>query len=142
MHRFVVAQPEGTIFLLQSRWVRNASPIRDGAVFVRLRATGPLWQIKAKMPMSAENILGDSFVAFEGRADVLTIEELRTAGVEIPTQYEKRFMSHEEVDECYVFDRLSDETQPRPVLRTINGADGPKVVEVAPTPARRMVFRR
>lgn len=142
LHRFVVSHAEGTLLMLQSRWLRNAAPIRDGAVFLRLRATGPLWRIAAKLPLSAENVVGDTFVAFEGRADVLTIEDLTKAGIVVPSSYEKRFMSPEEVDECYVFDRLSDEIRPRPVLRTVASADGTKVVEMAAAPARRMTFRR
>lgn len=131
-----VTHPEGTTLLFQVSWMRNGLPIRDGAVFLRLRSQGPLWKLQARLPLEPQNIWGGSFEVFKGRADILAASDLEEAGITPFQSYLSKFMLPEEVDECFIIQRQGDEIAPRPRVVQVEGEHGAKLVEVA-TPARR-----
>ncbi len=137
-----VSHANGEILLFQSSWKRRGAPIRDGAIFLRLREGAAKWAIHAKLPMEPENRHGAQFKVFEGCADLLSADELMGFGLEAPRMYRQKFMSEEEVDECYVLEELQEERAARPNLLVVKDGDKTKVVEVASKPQRRLVFRR
>lgn len=137
-----VEHPEGTLILLQASWKRNGAPIRDGAIFLKLRNQGAQWEIDFKVPTDHENVIGDRVRAFEGRCDVLGALELTNMGIEIPRMFRDKFMSDEEVDECFYITRVSSEIAARPQRVLVGEGREAKVVEMAAAPARRMAFRR
>lgn len=142
LYRKTVEHKMGDVIALQASWKRNGSPLRDGAVFLRLRDGATKWKIEAKLPRSQANRIGGEFVVFEGHADILTVDDLDEAGFALPGSWRDKFMSEEEVDECFVFEQLLAERLPRPVLTTVIRDGKETVVEVAPKPLRRMLFRR
>lgn len=136
-----VAHEQGTILLLQAAWRRSGAPVRDGAIFLRLREHAARWSIKYKLPRDRENVLGGETIAFEGNADILTYEEMAGFGLEVPRTYRDKFLSEEEVDECFVIRQLEEARAARPGLVLVGEGASAKIVEVAQTPMRRMVFR-
>lgn len=142
LYRTLIEHPVGTVLLIGSRWLRNAaSPVRDGAIFLRLRPDAPRWSITATLPANPKNQIGSSFEVFCGHADILGIDALHDIGIVPPRSYESKFMSPEEIDECFVLSKLSEGTPPPSLVVVGSGSDS-RVVEVAAAPARRMRFRR
>lgn len=137
-----VEHEQGRVLLLQTGWRRNGVPIRDGAIFLRLRETAAKWEIRFKVPLDHGNVIGADFIGFTGRADILSADELGTFGLEVPRSYRQKFMSEEEVDECFVLRRLEEERSPRPNLMIVGAGKEAKIVEVAQAPSRRIVMRR
>jgi hypothetical protein len=137
-----VEHPEGTLILLQASWKRSGAPIRDGAVFLKLRNQGAQWEVNFRLPTDACNVVGDSVRAFEGRADILGEQELASIGIEVPRMFRDKFMTDEEVDECFTIVRVSAEIAPRPQRILVGEGRDAKVVELAAAPLRRMAFRR
>lgn len=134
--------PEGTIILMQSRHTANANSIADGAIFLRVRAGGPLVQIIASLPAHANNRLGTALSVFEGRADVLLTAEVAALGIEFPRNFVKGFMNKEEVDECFEIVPIAAGTSPAPKFEIlVNEAGEAVAIAVANTP-RRMRIRR
>ncbi len=137
-----VAHDQGTVILLQSKWMRGAALVRDGGLFLRLRDGAPLYSIIAAVPTAAGNICGDSFQVFSGYADILNVDELKLLGVEVPRGYASRFMDPEELQECYRVIQVTPERRARPSITAIATPEGMQMREVAPTPIRRLIIRR
>lgn len=136
-----VEHPQGQVLLLQAGWKRNGVSIRDGAIFLRLREGAAKWEIRFKIPLDNGNVIGADFVGFVGHADMLTAEDMGTFGFEVPRSYRQKFMSDEEVEECFTIRRLDDERAPRPNLMVVGTGKEAKVVEVAQQPRRRIIMR-
>ena len=138
----LVEHKQGEVLLLQSGWKRRGASIRDGAIFLRLRDGAPKWSIIAKLPTEAQNLHGAEFEVFNGFADMLNVEDLESFGMEVPNHYRSKFMSAEEVDECFILRQELPERLPRPGLMRVMEGGKEKVVEVAKAPARRMRLGR
>lgn len=136
-----VEHENGTILLLQTAWRRNGAPIREGALFVRLRAGAPLYRILGKVPTGRENVFGDRFTMFSGYADILNVDELKVAGIEVNRSYPDRFMQMDELEECYEISQIAPETQARPTLSSVATPEGVVLREIAQPRTRRMIFR-
>lgn len=136
-----VEHNQGEVILLQSGWKRRGASIRDAAVFLRLRDGAAKWRIEAKLPTEVQNQYGGQFSVFDGFADVMSLDDLSAAGFEVPRHYREKFMSEEEVDECFLLSQMLPERLARPGLMVVRDGGKEKVVEVASAPARRIVFR-
>ena len=132
----------GEILLLQGSWKRKSLPVRDGAVFIRLRQSGAHWSIAFKVPMEQQNRIGATALAFEGTGDIMSADELQALGLTVPGSYVNKFMQDEEVDECFELRKLREETSPRPSLIAVVDNGVTKVVEAPSAPKRRMMFLR
>lgn len=132
----------GTVLLLQASWKRGGFPVKDGAIFLKLRATAPQYRIMAKIPLDAENRIGEHAMHFMGNADILNESDLQVLGFEVPRQYRGRFMADEEVESCFTISMLSPETAPRAQTTAIATERGVEVREVAAMPMRRLRFGR
>lgn len=132
--------PDGVILILQCSHKQHASPILDGAVIVRTRATGPMLAIYASLPSAREAINTGDFLAFQGRADRLSPEEAEAAGIELPTHWKRAFLDDEEVGESFRVTVLSPETAAKPKLEVIG--EGEDAVVVPARPGRRLRSRR
>lgn len=137
-----VEHENGAIILLQCSWKRSGSPIRDGALFIRLRAGAPLYAFHAKLPTSHENRVGESWQIFQGCGDIMTAAELKVAGLEIPRNWSSNFMDTEQIKECFVIRELRGETQARPTLTAVATSEGIKMREIPTEPSRRLRIRR
>ena len=137
-----VEHPEGTIILLQSGWKRAGAPLRDGAIFIRLRDGAPEYKIHSKVPLCAENACGDRLLAFHGRGDILSPDELIMYSIEANSSYRNKFMQADEIDECFIIEITAAETAPRPALKAVIVDGERKVIETAVAAPRRLTFRR
>lgn len=142
LSRTTVEHPNGTVLLLQVSWKRGGAPIRDGALFLRLRAGAPMIEVCSFLPLDHENMQGDRFVSFTGYADIMGAEELMLLGIQVPRMYTDKFMTMEELEECFSLRQLASETIGRPQLSAIATATGVELREVAAEPQRRMILRR
>lgn len=132
----------GRIILLQAAWNRGGSPLREGAIFIRLRHGAPLYEISARVPTSQGNVCGDIVQVFEGTGDILSPDEMKVAGIEIPRFYAQRYLSEEEIMECFRISLIRGETVARPSLQSVVTSAGIEVREVANLPQRRIRIRR
>lgn len=124
--------PEGTLIALQYSHKRGASPLLDAAIFLRLRASGPMLAVHVNLPAAREALHTGRFLAFQGRADLVTREQCEDMGIEIPAHWARAFLDEEEVDEAYSVSTLAPETAPPPRLETVQVGE-----EVVAIPARR-----
>jgi hypothetical protein len=132
--------PDGQIILLQCSVRHLASPIRDGAIFLRTRATGPMLTIKANLPPAQEASQTGDFLVFQGRADILDPDELSAYGSEIPQRFRDGFMAADEVAECFTVTELAPETERKPLYETAQDSEGNEVV-LQKRPGRRIRLR-
>lgn len=137
-----VSHPSGTVVLLQSKWMRRGIPVRDGAIFMRLRPGAAVHNIIATLPVGHESRCGDSFIMFSGPADIMTLDELRLVNLDIPRGYADRFGAEEELAECFRIVRISPETIPRPAISAVATPTGIEMRELAQEPKRRLIVRR
>jgi hypothetical protein len=134
-----LTHPDGTIFLITSGWKRRGTAVREGSVFLRVREDGALWQIGATLPDSQEHNLGGTFPVLRARGDILGAADLPQYGLAIPGYFAGRYLSTEEIEECFVFDQLNPQRTARPnTLLVPQAAGGVKVLEVATAPVRRL----
>lgn len=136
-----VEHPNGTVILLQASWKRGGAPLRDAALFMRLRAGAPLYRVNAFVPTNMANTYGDRVSVFCGYADIMSNDELQLLGIQVNRSYSEKFMDFEEVDECYEIIELMPESQGRPQLSAIATPTGIELREVAQAPQRRLVLR-
>lgn len=129
---------DGTVILLQASWKRGGSPIRDGALFLRLRTGAASYRIRAKVPQDATTVCGPLFTVFEGHADILTEAELTVLNLKVPRNYTDRFMQLDEIDECFTIEEFAPAQVERPQLTAVATSEGVKMVELAAAPSRRL----
>lgn len=141
LHSVMVEHDNGTVILLQAKWMQGPVLLREGGLFMRLRAGAPHYEVIAKVPTGHDNICGDSFRVFSGCADVLNAEELKLLGLEVGRGYISRYMDEEELEECYRIVQVGRETQPRPAISAIATPTGVEMREIAQAPARRLILR-
>lgn len=134
--------PEGTILMVQGSTSRNGMPYNSASLFLRLRSSAAYIIIKYKMPVAPESMLGDRIISFNGRADVVTAEELRVMGIEVARGFETTYLNPEEQAELFDVEILQPEISPPPTHVRIATSQGVEVKSVAPAPVRRMRIRR
>lgn len=132
----------GTIILLQGTRMSGGLPISEGAIFVRLRDTGPLYEVYGRLPTSHQNVIGDSVVIATLRGDLMTLTDLQVAGIEVPRIFRQRFMQAEEITEMLQVSMIQPELKPRPQLVAIATDTGVELQAVAQAPVRRLRFRQ
>lgn len=137
-----VGHENGSVILLQAKWMNGARLLREGGLFLRLRAGAPLYNVIAYVPTGPENICGDQFQVFSGHADILNADELKLLGLEVPRGYISRYMDREELAECFRLVQSAPESTPRPAIGAIATPTGIEMREIAQAPKRRMIVRR
>ena len=133
--------PDGTIILLQSSHRHNATPIRDGAIFIALRGNGPLLSIQATLPSAMESTLTGGCLSFQGRGDIVPPEELSLYDIIPNKNYLSAYTDEEEVAECYAITELSPALGEKPVYTAMEDRDG-EIQVLRQRPARKLSFRR
>jgi hypothetical protein len=131
----------GSIILLQVAWKRGGVPIKDGAIFIRLRQGAPLYRILGILPMGRDNLLGRTFVMFSGYGDIMNEEDLTMANLQVNRSYTQKFMSEEELEECFEITQLAPATQERPSVTAVATPEGIQLRELGAIPARRFRIR-
>ena len=130
---------DGTVLCVQMSQTFNGGSIRDGAIFLRARSTGPNMEIRSKLPIEAEGYnVGGEHVVFVGRADVLTLLDLNELGI-VPTKnFIYGFMDEYEVEECFTVTTTAREKEPKPVIEMVESSSG-KLVEIVVSRAPRRI---
>lgn len=137
-----VAHDEGTIIMIQASRTRSRVRVADGCIFIRLRAGAPKLMVRSILPTSGESILGDRHIAFVGSGDVLTLEELKAIGIEVPRSWASGYMQQDEIDELFLMEELNRGSESRPTFVRIATSKGVEVRAIQPEPVRRMRLRR
>lgn len=137
--------PEGTMILLQASHrlvVREGRPpqLTDGAVVLRTRATGPMLTVHATLPSANDAFLSGRFLAFQGRADVLTEDDMEQYGLVVPNNYRDAYLEPSEIAYCFAVDTVSPALAEKP--RVEMAVIGGEVVAVPARPLRRVKRRR
>lgn len=140
--RCQVRYPNGTIILVQMTRKRSGSVVADGALFLRLRAGAALISVRAKLPISIDNIIGENILVFQAYADILSEEELDFVGIEPERSYVRRYMELDEVSECFSVTEVSPQREAPPRIQEVYGSQGVVQVEAASEPMRRLRIRR
>lgn len=131
---------DGTVFVAQYTVRKGASPLRDGAVFIAARSTGPLILVNALLAQSRESILGDTHVMFYGRGDILRVDELSEFGISPDKRFQDRYMDMAEIDECFSIDQVAAGYAARPKVEMLTTSSG-EVAAVISKPQRVLRLR-
>lgn len=137
-----VCIPEGAIIQVQASRTYRGAKIADGALFFRTRDSAAFRQCAVRVPPAQGSNLGDSFVVFSGRFDVLSLEELNKLGIIPHAGMIKGFMNQEEIDELFTLVDVAPEATPAPEIITVTDTEGNETaVFTAPVPKRRVRIR-
>lgn len=137
----IMGVPDGTMIVLQSSHRHMATPIRDGAIFIQLRSTGPLLSIQATLPSAVESTLTGGCLAFQGRGDIIPADELALYDIVPNKNYLSAYTDEEEVAECYTITELSPAIGEKPIYTQMEDRDG-EVQILRQRPARKLSLRR
>lgn len=136
-----VTHDDGTIILLEARGTRNGLRRNEAGLFLRVRHDGPLVMVQAKLPTSSVSILGNRLSVFQGRADVLTVDEAYEYVPDLPNHYVRDFMDAEDIATAFIVTKVKPEVRARPNLEAVVTSDGKtELVEVS-APIQRTVRR-
>lgn len=144
MYIDTVRAPEGTLFLLKAshkQIIREGRPptLRDGALILRTRSTGSLITVHAYLAQAVEASLTGKFLAFQGRADVLSDDEIVDWGLRPTANFCEAFFDPSEIDQCFDVTVVAPGIA-APKMETVKIGD--KVIAVPARAARRVVRRR
>jgi hypothetical protein len=137
----VASVPDGTVIMVRASHRFHGTPLRDGAIFIGLRSGGPMLSINAKLPSAAEMTISSTFLVFQGRGDLLSLEDLSIHGIVPYKNFITAYMDDEEVGECYTVVETAPAIEGKPRYEKAETRDGELVV-VASKPARRISIRR
>lgn len=133
--------PDGCILLCQLQVRSLGASVRDGAVFIRVRESGPLISVTANLPLGGQPECPETHAAFNGRGDVLDLEDLAVMNIVPSDRYINAFMSEVEIAECFCIEELSSGREGKPiVVQEVNSA-GETVMLVAPRARRNIRIR-
>lgn len=136
-----VSVPEGTVIVLQSSHRVKSSSIRDGAIFIALRNDGAMLSISANLPSDKDSLVNGSFLTFQGRGDILNLDELAMFGIVPPKNYINGFLDPEQVEECYTITVMAPAQSSKPVFEKLKDREG-NVVLAKQRPGRKISLRR
>lgn len=137
-----ISHPPGTVIMIQASRTRRAHRMADGIIFLRLRAQAAVLVVKMKLPTGPDSILGEYQIAFTGRADVLSVEELASMDILVPNNIQHLYLNMEEIDELFEIEEIGAEITPAPTLVRIATSQGVQLRAVADEPVRRLRLRR
>lgn len=138
-----VAAPDGTICMVQMSFKYRGSGLRDGAIFIRTRKDGTGMLISATLPHDPRSTLSSNrHTVFAGSGDILTVEDLRQAGIEPPKNFIQAFMDTEEVGECFDITVTAEAKSAPPIEEVHTTPVGDQVKLRIERSPRRMRIRR
>lgn len=134
--------PDGTILAVQLQVRSNASPIRDGAVFILARHDAPMLLITAHLPTApGASLQAATHTAFSGRGDILSIDDLSTYDIVPGINYCRAFGQEDEISECFSIEEIATGKE-KPVLERVVNSKGDVVVFNTTHATRRIRIRR
>ncbi len=129
--------PDNALVLLQASYRHLGKPIKDGAIVLRTRESGPLLSVHASIPHADESTLNPDFLVMSGRADVLDFDQLSDYGIEVKRSYAEGFMDPDEVAQCFTVSVVAHELRAAQGVQAMQDAEG-KVVLVQTRPVRQL----
>lgn len=130
--------PDRSVLCLQLSQRANGLPVRDGAVWLSVREKGPSITVAGNLPVHHESLLGPRFLMFQGRADVLSSDDVHDAGYEPLRAWVDAYMYEEEVEECFEVVELGPEIESKPRTEIVTSLSGEKVKILGATSRRRI----
>lgn len=137
---YAVDVPDGEIVLIQFGVKSRMVSLRDGAVLIRLRQSGPSLAISANIPMTTESLLGSRVLCFQGAGDMLAPAEL-VAPYDMPGRYRSQYFDPEELRECFNIQVLREQEAPKPEFTQVTKSDGAVVIVPTESSKRRIRIR-
>jgi len=137
-----VMHPNGTIIMLQASKSRGGRAIADGCILLRLREEAANLNIIGKLPLGHDNLIGDRYSIFRGRADILSPDEVEVFRIKIPTGFVNNYFTMEEINDLFDIHELAPAIVERPEVALVSTAQGLVTKELAPIPTRRMRLRK
>jgi hypothetical protein len=137
-----VGHPEGTLIVLQSSETKRGVLHAEAAIFLRLRAGADLLSINVKLPVGPESRLGDTLQSFVGAADILTYDEVRLLGINVPRHYRDRYGNEDEIDELFEVSVVRKGNISKPQLVAVATSEGTVIKAVGTEAVRRVKIRR
>lgn len=134
--------PENTVLLIQYSYFYRNSPLRNGAVFLSTRDTGPLLEVHAAMSGDRKSMFGQSFVVFRGRADVLELGQLESRGIDVDKSYKSNFMDEEELAESFRIEIIEAAEVAEPPRIVVERDRLGNIIEVKQRPSRKVRLRK
>lgn len=102
-----IEPPEGTLIAVKCTQMRGPSPLRQGMLFLRTRKDADWIKISIKtMAHRMSTLTSDTFIAFNGRADILDTDTLSSFGVTIPGGTVRMFTDPEELEETFIVETI------------------------------------
>jgi len=137
-----VEHDEGTVILMQASRTRSRVRVADGGLFLRMRSGASKIMVRSILPTGPESVLGSNLISFVGNADVLTREELRALGYDLPRGWVSGYMQPDEIAELFTVTELAKGAAPRPTFIRVATSTGVEVRAVQPERSRRLRIRR
>lgn len=132
---------DGDVVMVQGRRTQNGLILSDAVMFFRARSTGPLTSLLFKPP-EGQHFLGRRLEAFQGRGDLLSLDQMTALGYQVPRKFVDTYLQEEEIEELFDTETIGQGSVPTPEFATVATEDGLKVVAMAREPARRIRVRR
>ena len=97
--------------------------------------------INAAIPVNRASNVGTSHLVFQGRGDLMSLDELEEAG-SVPTKgWIEGFMEPDEIAQCFDIREMDGEQAPKPKLERITNLSGEEVTLQSAQPSRRIRVR-
>jgi hypothetical protein len=133
--------PDGVILAFQASHRSRGVSMRDGTIFIRVREQGAMLAVNAMLPIHRDSLVGTRHLVFQGRGDLIGLDELAEAGRAPNKGYIEGFLASEEIIQCFDIRELDAERAPRPKLETVVTMSGKEVMLQSAIPARRIRVR-
>lgn len=134
--------PDGVIICLQGSHSQGATPMRQGAVFVRVDSTGPVLCVSFNTPISRESTIRENqCLSFTGRGRIIPIKQVASYGVRMPAGWMHAYTDVDEIAECFNIAELRPELAPSTKVSLATNPDGEEVV-VHAVEKKRAIRRR
>lgn len=137
----ILLPEDGTVLGVRHSKMTNGRSSADACIFVRVRSDGGNIRIHGKVPRARNTALPPEVLAFSGKGDILTYNDMAMLGLSVPKNFRFLFMEQEEVEECFSWEVDDSGTRKTFTQETVD-VGGEKRTILVETPARRIRVRR
>lgn len=124
---------DATTLIIEAMYFQSGALFHASSMFIRTRSNGPLTKIITRSPASADSKLPDFWPLFLGRADILTLEEMKMLKYEFGDVFDMRHRNKAHSDYCFTVDQDKTALKTnKPTIKEVVGNDGQKKVVVLP----------
>lgn len=132
---------DGIVLMVMVSSTYHGNPYANGCLMLHLREDAPLIKVDVNTTYNA-NAVHTNIPAFQGKADILTLDELEGYGIVLNRNFKNNYFDEEEVEEVFSVNTLSQGSK-RPELLTVKTPEGNvRKVPVVKENGRRIRIRR